>query len=144
MPTITQFELFASKSESKISIYLQNEFRSMGINIDSPISYEVIEKWIYKDHNIYLNYSTFSIIIATSLIHLDDVEFVDNLPTQQQAGNFNNMNRKIFFFIFNFFRNGKTCNKLYTWRIFIISRFFLRLKSKIILCKLNFKRKENI
>lgn len=100
MPTITQFELFATKSEDKIRIYLQNEFRSIGININNPISYDVFVKWIYQDHNIYLNYSSFSISIATSLIYLDDIEFVDNLPAHQNSGNYNNnnMNRNFFYF----------------------------------------------
>ena len=114
VPTITQFELFAMKCDDKIRIYLQNEFRSMGMNIDNPISFEVFGKWIYQDHNIYLNYSSFSISVATSLIYLDDIEFVDNLPPQQNqnSGNYNNMNRKLFFnfFLFNIDMPNNTGN----------------------------------
>ena len=43
------------------------------ITFPKPISFEVFGKWIYQDHNIYLNYSSFSISVATSLIYLDDI-----------------------------------------------------------------------
>lgn len=59
---------------------LQNDFRACGIDINSPIQYETFIKWIYQDHVIYLTYSHVSIAVATSLIYLDDVEFIDNLP----------------------------------------------------------------
>ena len=79
MPTITQFELFATKLESNIRIYLQNDFRQSGIDIDQPIQYETFVKWIYQDHVIYLNFSFKQVAIATSLIYLDEIEFIDNL-----------------------------------------------------------------
>lgn len=88
MPTITQFELFATKFESNIRIYLQNDFRACGIDINSPIQYDTFIKWIYQDHIIYLNYSFKSVAIATSLIYLDEIEFIDNMATktfQQQS-----------------------------------------------------------
>lgn len=92
MPTITQFELFATKLESNIRIYLQNDFRQSGINIDQPIQYETFMKWIYQDHVIYLNFSFKHVAIATSLIYLDEIEFIDNLGSSaggpQQQGIF--------------------------------------------------------
>lgn len=58
---------------------MQNDFRVCGIDINSPIQYDTFVKWIYQDHVIYLNYSFKSVAIATSLIYLDDIEFIDNL-----------------------------------------------------------------
>lgn len=72
----------------------------MSINFENRIPYEVFEKWIYQDHNIYLNYSSFSITIATCLIYLDDIEFVDNLQYQNNTGNLINNNNRIYFIIF--------------------------------------------
>lgn len=71
---------------------MQNDFRQCGINIDQPIQYETFVKWIYQDHVIYLNFSFKQVAIATSLIYLDEIEFVDNLGANigMPQGNFNN------------------------------------------------------
>lgn len=58
---------------------MQNDFRACGIDINNPIQYDSFIKWIYQDHIIYLNYSFKSVAIATSLIYLDDIEFIDNI-----------------------------------------------------------------
>lgn len=77
-PTVTQFELWANKFEDNIKIYLINDFRECGIDSNKPIDFDTFKNWIYKDHNLYLNYANKSISIATSLICLDEIGFTDN------------------------------------------------------------------
>jgi len=86
--------LFATKLESNIRIYLQNDFRENGIDINNPIQYDTFIKWIYQDHVIYLNYSFKQVAIATSLIYLDEIEFIDNMNmnTGNQQGKLNKNN----------------------------------------------------
>lgn len=62
---------------------MQNDFRQSGIDINQPIQYETFIKWIYQDHVIYLNFSFKQVAIATSLIYLDEIEFIDNLGINQ-------------------------------------------------------------
>ena len=102
VPTITQFELFATKLESNIRIYLQNDFRQSGINIELPIQYETFVKWIYQDHVIYLDFSFKQVAIATSLIYLDEIEFIDNLGSNPGISHGNLLN-----FLLNFLYNRK-------------------------------------
>jgi hypothetical protein len=82
---------------------LQNDFRENGIDINKPIDYNTFQKWIYKDHNLYLTYADKSIVIATSLICLDDIGYNDstsisnnnlntNINTNNIISNINNSN----------------------------------------------------
>jgi hypothetical protein len=78
-PTITQFELWASKFQNHIIIYITNDFRECGLDPNRPMDYETFKKWIYRDHNLRLTYTIKSVVIATSLIGLDEVGFDESV-----------------------------------------------------------------
>jgi len=86
-PSITQFELWASKYENNVKIYLTNDFRENGIDINKPIDFEIFKKWITRDHSFYLTYATKSVVIATTFSDLDDIGFDDNSSSQNSQSN---------------------------------------------------------
>ncbi len=91
VPSITQFELWANKFENHIRIYLSNDFRECGVDISRPIDFDLFRKWIYRDHNLKLTYTIKNVVIATSLISLDDLGFDDSVSVNvsSQGGNTN-------------------------------------------------------
>lgn len=78
-------EIWAKQFEDKIRLYLINDLRENGINPETPIDYSLFTKWISKDHNLMLTYANKTIIVATSLSGLDEINFIDDV---QLANNF--------------------------------------------------------
>ena len=56
-----------------------NDFREHGLDPSRPMDLETFIKWIYRDHNLRLTYTIKNVVIATSLIGLDNLGFEDNL-----------------------------------------------------------------
>jgi hypothetical protein len=77
-PSITQFELWASKFENHIRIYLNNEFRECGLDPNRSMDFETFKKWIYRDNNLRITYTIKNVIIPVSLVALDEIGFEDN------------------------------------------------------------------
>jgi hypothetical protein len=71
-------ELWANKFENHIRIFLVNDFRECGIDANRPIDFETFKKWIYKDHNLKLTYTFKNVVIATSLVGLDELGFEES------------------------------------------------------------------
>jgi hypothetical protein len=76
--TITQFELWASKFENHIRIYLTNDFRECGLDINRPLDFDTFKKWLSRDHSLKLSFAWKNVTIATSLIVLDEIGFDDS------------------------------------------------------------------
>lgn len=73
VPTPKSLGSWAEKSENKIKEFIENDLRKFGIDPKSNISLMDFRRWIYNDHNLYLSYAGKNVVIATSLIKLDDV-----------------------------------------------------------------------
>ena len=43
------------------------------------MDYETFKKWIYRDHNLRLTYTIKNVVIATSLIGLDEIGFDESV-----------------------------------------------------------------
>lgn len=74
-PSITQFELWANKFENHIKVYLTTDFRECGLDPNRSMDFETFKKWVYRDHNLRLQYAIKGVTIATTLIALDDLGF---------------------------------------------------------------------
>jgi hypothetical protein len=48
------------------------------------MDFETFSKWVYKNHTLSLQYAHRSIVIATSLVSLDDIEYIDQQQNMQQ------------------------------------------------------------
>lgn len=75
VPSITQFELWANKFENNIRVYLANDFRECGIDVNKPIDFNSYYNWINKDHNLYLTYANKYVTIATNLLYFDEIGY---------------------------------------------------------------------
>jgi len=85
VPSITQFELWATKFENYIRVYITNDFRESSIDISKPIEFDVFCKWIHQDHNLYITYAHKQLCVATSLGCLDDIGFEESQLTQKDT-----------------------------------------------------------
>jgi hypothetical protein len=54
-----------------------NDFRECGINPDKPIDFNTYFNWISRDHNLYLAFGNKGVTIATSLLFLDEINYID-------------------------------------------------------------------
>jgi hypothetical protein len=61
-----------------VRIYLQNDFRECGLDPNKAVDYETFKKWVYRDHNLYLNYTIKNVVIAVNLTSLDEVGFEES------------------------------------------------------------------
>lgn len=90
VPSKTQFELWARQFENHIKIYLMNDFRESGLDPQKPIDFETFKCWIQKDHNLYLSYAFKNVCIATSLLCLDEINYIENPNPQTHIRNKSN------------------------------------------------------
>ena len=99
IPSIGQLTTWAKQFSNNIMFYLQNDLRESGINYNNDISYEQFRIWVYKNHHLQIHYAHRFITCATSLMFLDDVEYIDNLgdysskfsKKELSGGNFGNV-----------------------------------------------------
>ena len=75
VPTIKQLGDWAAKFENKIKSEIENDIRSLDNGINNSITLEQFKRWIYKDHVIYIQYGKKNIMIATSLVKLDGIQY---------------------------------------------------------------------
>lgn len=79
IPSVSQLATWAKTHKDNINVYVNNSIKEAGINlINREITYENYKRWIEKDaRNIQLYYHNKFITIATNLISLDDIEYID-------------------------------------------------------------------
>lgn len=97
VPSIGQLTTWAKQFGDNIKIYLINDLRESGLNYNEAIPYEKFRIWVYKNHHLQLHYGSKFLTCATSLVFLDEIEYVDNLgdydikKTQNQVLNTNQL-----------------------------------------------------
>lgn len=104
VPNLKQIEKWAATFESKLKSSIEDDLKESGINVNMAISFEEFNRWIHKDHTIYMKFDNKTSKIATSLNILDEVGF-DNggyvdygrnqggMQGMQGQNNANNMNK---------------------------------------------------
>ena len=73
--TIQQLEKWASKQKREIEANIEMDLREFDSNVTNAISFEQFLRWISRDHTIYIKYGNKNIMIATSLIKLDEINY---------------------------------------------------------------------
>ena len=74
-------------------MYLIEDLKEAQITNSNQISYEQFKLWVYRNHNISINYSYKILTIAASLTFLDEIQFVDNISILNSNSNIlNNTN----------------------------------------------------
>ena len=73
--TIKQLEKWAQKFEKEIKSAVDRDLKDFDPNIGNSMSFEQFLRWISIDHTIYIQYGSKNIMIATSLIRLDDIYY---------------------------------------------------------------------
>lgn len=73
--TIKQLGEWAQKYEKKIKEEIEKDIKMFDTSISNTMTLEQFRKWIYNDHVIYIQYGQKNIMIATSLIKLDEINF---------------------------------------------------------------------
>ena len=76
--TIEQLGKWAHKYEREISNAIDRDLREFDPNVGNSITFEQFLRWISIDHTIYIQYGNKNIMIATSLIRLDDIYYDEN------------------------------------------------------------------
>jgi len=76
--TIEQLGKWAQKYEREISNAIDRDLREFDPNVGNSITFEQFLRWISIDHTIYIQYGNKNIMIATSLIRLDDIYYDEN------------------------------------------------------------------
>lgn len=74
----SQLALWADKHEKKVKSSIEEDLKQFDPSITTSISFHQFKNWIYNDKTIYLQYGSRNISIATSLIGLDNIDFVEN------------------------------------------------------------------
>lgn len=78
VPAVNQLVTWCKKYQDNIRLFLENSLREIGVNPGDDINYEAFKFWISKNpQNIQLIYQSKFLTIATNLICLDDVEFME-------------------------------------------------------------------
>ena len=75
VPTIQQLGKWAQKFEKEIRNAIDRDLREFAPNLGNSITFEQFVRWISIDHTLYLQFGGKNIMIATSLIRLDDVSY---------------------------------------------------------------------
>lgn len=73
--SISQLEAWARGFEKKIKNGFEKDLKMFDPNIVDNISFEQYVKWLHKDQNLYIGYGPKKLIIATSLIDFDNVQY---------------------------------------------------------------------
>lgn len=76
--TIAQLGKWAQKFEKEIRNAVDRDLKEFDPNVGNSITFEQFLRWISIDHTIYIQYGTKNIMIATSLIRLDDIYYDEN------------------------------------------------------------------
>ena len=77
--TIEQLGKWAQKYEREISNAIDRDLREFDPNVGNSITFEQFLRWISIDHTIYIQYGNKNIMIATSLIRLDDIHYDESV-----------------------------------------------------------------
>ena len=75
VPTIQQFGKWAQKFQKEIYNAIDRDLKDFDPNVTNSITFEQFLRWISIDHTIYIQYGSKNIMIATSLIRLDDIYY---------------------------------------------------------------------
>jgi Ca2+-binding EF-hand superfamily protein len=75
VPTIQQLGKWAQKFEKEIKNAIDRDLKDFDPNVTNAITFEQFIRWINADHTIYIQYGSKNIMIATSLIKLDDIYY---------------------------------------------------------------------
>ena len=76
--SISQMEAWARGFERKIKNGFEKDLKMFDPDISDSISFEQYIKWLNNDQTLYIKYGFKTIMIATSLIGFDDVEYDEN------------------------------------------------------------------
>ena len=77
--TIQQLGKWAQKFEKEIKNAIEKDLKTFDNTIVNAISFEQFLRWISYDHTIYIQYGNKNIMIATSLIRLDDIYYDESV-----------------------------------------------------------------
>ena len=64
--------------QHNLSNAIDRDLREFDPNVGNSITFEQFLRWISIDHTIYIQYGNKNIMIATSLIRLDDIYYDEN------------------------------------------------------------------
>ena len=78
--TIQQLGKWAQKFEKEIKTAIEKDLKTVDNSITNVVTFEQFYRWISYDHTIYIQYGSKNIMIATSLIRLDDIQYEEG-PT---------------------------------------------------------------
>ena len=73
--SISQLEAWARGFEKKIKNGFEKDLKMFDPNIIDNISFEQYVKWLHKDQNLYIGYGPKKLVIATSLLDFDNVQY---------------------------------------------------------------------
>ena len=88
LATVQQLGKWAEKSKRQIEDTIERELKSFDPNITTVVSLEQFVRWLSRDYTIYLKYANKSIMIATSLIKLDDISYDESVDVSSTGGAF--------------------------------------------------------
>ena len=77
--TIQQLEKWASKQKKEIEANIEMDLKEFDSNVTNAISFEQFLRWISRDHTIYIKYGNKNIMIATSLIKLEEIHYDERI-----------------------------------------------------------------
>lgn len=77
--TIKQLGEWAQKYEKQIKDEIEKDLKMFDTSICNTVTLEQFKRWIYNDHVIYIQYGSKNIMIATSLIKLDEIHFDESM-----------------------------------------------------------------
>ena len=77
--TIQQLEKWASKQKKEIEANIEMDLKEFDPNITTAISFQQFLRWITRDHTIYIKYGNKNIMIATSLIKLEEINYDERI-----------------------------------------------------------------
>jgi Ca2+-binding EF-hand superfamily protein len=86
--TIEQLGNWALKKKKEIEAGLDSDLKQLDPNATNCISFEQFIKWINVDHTIYIKYGNKNLMIATSLLGLDDIYYDETVDVTSPGGPF--------------------------------------------------------
>jgi Ca2+-binding EF-hand superfamily protein len=88
LATVQQLGKWAEKSKRQIEDTIERELKSFDPNITTVVSLEQFTRWLSRDYTIYLKYANKNIMIATSLIKLDEIYYDESVDVSSTGGAF--------------------------------------------------------
>ena len=76
--TVKQLGKWAQKFEKEIKTAIDKDLKTFDNSITNVVTFEQFYRWISYDHTIYIQYGSKNIMIATSLIRLDDIHYEES------------------------------------------------------------------